>query len=230
MHNARVPDNQSHNNSRLRLEFFKFNGENPRLWLRKCCRYFSYNVMPDYDKLSLVAMNLEGIADHWFVDYIEERHDMSWSEFTKHVLKRFMTQAGGSLISQFNKLKQTASVNNYIQEFEELRALLKENNQTLNKEYFFESFVGALKKEIGKLVEIQKPTSLLDAIQMALQSEDIVNLLTKGQKMNYKSQANINTAPVKIEENLPKAKFRPIKRLTPEEMKLRHKKKSMFQL
>lgn len=59
----RVQEAPGHANNRLRLEFPKFNGENPKLWLRKCLRYFDYNLMPDYDKLSLVAMNLEGIAD-----------------------------------------------------------------------------------------------------------------------------------------------------------------------
>lgn len=33
------PQGNSHNRT-LKLDFPKFNGENPRLWLRKCVRYF----------------------------------------------------------------------------------------------------------------------------------------------------------------------------------------------
>lgn len=80
---SHVPINRTHeqNNTMvpktLRLEFPKFNGDNPRLWLRKCLRYFSYNSMSDYDKLSLVSMNLEGLADNWFIDYIEEKANLT---------------------------------------------------------------------------------------------------------------------------------------------------------
>lgn len=139
-----------------------------------------------------------------------------------------MNQVGGSLISQFNKLKQIASIYHYIQEFEELRALLKENNQTLNEEYFLESFIGGLKEEVGKLVEIQKPTSLLDATQMALQSEDLVTLLNKGQKLESKSYSTINPMANKNERGDSKPKLLPIKILTPEEMKVRRDKNLCF--
>lgn len=54
-----MPDVHGHAVGKLKLDFPKFNGENPRLWLRKCLRYFDYNTMSDYDKLSIVAMNLE---------------------------------------------------------------------------------------------------------------------------------------------------------------------------
>lgn len=53
---------------------------------------------------------------------------------------------------------------NYIQEFEERRALMKESYSAVNEEYFLESFVGGLKKEIGKMVTLQEPTSLTKAI------------------------------------------------------------------
>lgn len=96
--------------------------------------------MPDYDKLSLVAMNLEGLVDPWFVDYIEKRENLTWTNFTKLVLNQLMNAFGGSLVAQFNKLRQVNSVQNYIQEFEEMRALTRENNSALNDEYFFEEF------------------------------------------------------------------------------------------
>lgn len=49
-------------NKTLKLDFPKFSGKNSRIWLRKCLRYFSYNPMSDYHKLSLISMNLEGFS------------------------------------------------------------------------------------------------------------------------------------------------------------------------
>lgn len=106
--------------------------------------------MLDFDKLSLVAMHLKGLADHWFVNYIEERGHITWTEFTKLVLNRFMNLIRGSIVAQFNRLRQVNSVKNYIQEFEEMMALIRENNSALIDEYFMESFIEGLKEEVGK--------------------------------------------------------------------------------
>lgn len=138
----------------LKLDFPKFNGENLRLWLRKCSRYFAYNQMTDYDKISLVA-NLKGVVNHWFVDYIEKKENLQWTKFTKLVLDRFMNPTGESLVVQFNRSGQITFVQSYLQEFEEMRALMKENNKALAEDYFVEIIIGRLKKEIGKFVTMQ---------------------------------------------------------------------------
>lgn len=117
----------------LKLNFPRFNGKNPRHWLRKCTRYVAYNSMSDYDKISLVAMNLDGAADHWFVDYIDGKQNLTWNEFTKLIMERFMNLTGGSLVAQFHKLRQITSIQAYITEFEEIKALMKEHNHSLTE-------------------------------------------------------------------------------------------------
>lgn len=97
---TRVPEHQNNAPGRtLKLEFPKFNDENPRLWLKKCFRYFAYNQMSDYDKLSLVAMNVDGMTDNWFVDYIEDKRNLTWEEFTHLGLERFFNPTGGSIVA-----------------------------------------------------------------------------------------------------------------------------------
>lgn len=50
--------------------------------------------MSDFDKLNLVAMNLEGMADNWFADYVEGKANLTWDEFTRLVLGRFLNPMG----------------------------------------------------------------------------------------------------------------------------------------
>lgn len=132
-------------------------------------------------------------------------------------------------MAQFNKLKQTGIVFAYIQEFEELKTLMKETNKVFTDEYFMESFIGGLKEEVGKLVTLQEPASLFSATQLALKSEDIVQLLTKGQKLTPKAAPTPVHPYVRTEGGTNKLKLPPpIKRLAPEEMRLRRKKNLHF--
>lgn len=43
------------NRNKPRLDFPKFNGENPRGWIRKSTKYLIFNNKSDSDKLNLAA-------------------------------------------------------------------------------------------------------------------------------------------------------------------------------
>lgn len=100
---------------------------------------------------------------------------------------------------------------------------MKENNKALNDGYFLKSFIRGLKEKVGKFVAMQKRATLLSTTQLALQSDEIVNLLTKGQRMPTKAPLTSSTTHVKS-KGLNKPKLPPIKRLTPEEMKTMREK------
>ncbi|XP_051141300.1 uncharacterized protein LOC127258493 [Andrographis paniculata] len=95
-----------------------------------------------------------------------------------------------------------------------MRALLREDNKALREKYFVESFIGGLREKIGKFVTMQKPNTLRNAIQLAIQSEDIVNLLTKGHRGLKRGSSHQPTVPVtKIGSDVAKPKLPPIRRV-----------------
>lgn len=57
------------------------------------------------------------------------------------MLNRFLKSNGGSLVSQFHRLRQNTTVQIYVQEFEEIGALMREENKALTEQYFVESFI-----------------------------------------------------------------------------------------
>lgn len=144
------------------------------------------------------------------------------------VVNRFVSPFRGSIVAQFNKLKQTGTVLSYIHEFEKLRALMKERTSAFTDEYFLESFIGGLKDEIGRMVALQEPTSLLKATQLAVQSKELIQLLTKGHKYGVKPSFSPSTGVNKAKGVNFKSKLPPIKRLTPEEVKARREKNLCF--
>lgn len=87
--------------------------------------------------------------------------------------------------------------------------------------------MGGLKEEISKIVALQEPISLLKATQLAVQSDDLVKLLIKGQKIGNKAPL-VFLGNNKNEGINARARLLPIKRLTPEEMKLMRDKNLCF--
>lgn len=73
----------------IRVDFPRFNGDDPRGWLRRCQRYFMFNPMTDLEKVMLASMHLDGKAEYWYMDYVEWREFMGWNVFANMLLERF---------------------------------------------------------------------------------------------------------------------------------------------
>lgn len=101
-----------------RIDLPKFNGDNPRLWIRKCMKYLNFHPMSDHEKLFnshhmsdhekflLVDINMEEEVDNWYLAYIDGREEIGWEKFASMVIERFSNVADENLIGKFNKLKQ----------------------------------------------------------------------------------------------------------------------------
>lgn len=56
---GKAPDSHHSHTFKLRIEFPKFSGDNPRLWICKCMKYFNFHPINDHDKLLLAAITME---------------------------------------------------------------------------------------------------------------------------------------------------------------------------
>ncbi|KAG8371465.1 hypothetical protein BUALT_Bualt13G0090400 [Buddleja alternifolia] len=73
-----------------RVEFPKFDGMNPRTWVRRCMRYFQIvNTISDEHKVQLAAIHLKGNAELWYQGYMEGKGKLSWQEFVRAIYDRF---------------------------------------------------------------------------------------------------------------------------------------------
>jgi len=74
-------------------------------------------------------------------------------------------------VGRFHNLKQTYSVTDYVEKFEELMSLVKRNNPSLTDDYFVSSFVSSLKDNIQHHLQCYKPPSLYQAFWYAKRLE-----------------------------------------------------------
>ncbi|KAG8385566.1 hypothetical protein BUALT_Bualt03G0058500 [Buddleja alternifolia] len=78
------------NHSLPRLEFPRFDGDNPRAWIKKCNRYFQIlSTIAEEHKVPLASIYMEGKAEMWYQGYMEREEPRIWEEFVLAVLARF---------------------------------------------------------------------------------------------------------------------------------------------
>uniref|UniRef100_A0A803MHB5 Uncharacterized protein n=1 Tax=Chenopodium quinoa TaxID=63459 RepID=A0A803MHB5_CHEQI len=129
-----------------KLEFLKFDGSYPRLWIKKCCKYCTLCKSPDEQKVDLASLNMIAKAENWVSGNLSTRSTVDWNDFVIDINGRFKDEVGVNVVEEFNKLQQ-------IDEFENLKAIMLQNSYALPEKYLLESFVGGLKPRINHLLE-----------------------------------------------------------------------------
>ncbi|KAF8392867.1 hypothetical protein HHK36_021106 [Tetracentron sinense] len=103
-----------------RVDFPRFNGDNPRGWVYRCDRFFSYNNVAEADKVYVASLHLEGKVLDWFEGYETAKEVITWQSFAADVIKRFGPNTYDHAMGRLTKLRQTTTVTAYQEEFESL--------------------------------------------------------------------------------------------------------------
>lgn len=107
-----------------KLNFPKFDGSNSRMWIKKCNKYFALCKIVEDQKVDLACLNMIDKAEHWMSSYIVKRKNVHWSEFILDLSTRFRDEVGVNIVEKFNKISRKGSLEEYVDEFEELRSFL----------------------------------------------------------------------------------------------------------
>lgn len=124
-HSTHQSTNYSHSpyfNPFPKLEFPKFNGVDPPSLGVKAEQYFDFVNIEESRKVKFAGMHFEGKACVWFRYYQSGRGVIGWKTFVQDVINRFENPDQQDPQDMFNKLKQTHTVSEYEDSFEELRS------------------------------------------------------------------------------------------------------------
>ncbi|XP_026459345.1 uncharacterized protein LOC113360006 [Papaver somniferum] len=149
-----------------KLDFPRFSGDNPRSWIRKCERFFQIHSTSDEQKTEIASLYLDGKADSWFLDFLTGKTFISWPVFVEAICSRFEDLGNDNYVGFFNKLSLLNSVEEYFEQFEQLKALMLSKNPHLTEDYFVLSFISGLKDVSKSSVQIHKPTTLAQAFYL----------------------------------------------------------------
>lgn len=157
-----------------KIEFPKFEGTDPKGWVLKAEQYFDFVQLDESKKIKLAVMHFEGRANTWYRYYQTNNNNVTWKTFQADVVLRFENPDNLDVQDRFNKLKQTTTLTEYEDRFEELRTMVIHKNKEFDEEYFLSSFISGLKESIKMAVRMFRPSTLADAVFLSKQEESTV--------------------------------------------------------
>ncbi|XP_043807599.1 uncharacterized protein LOC110608432 isoform X2 [Manihot esculenta] len=197
-----------------KLDFPRYNGtEDPLGWISRCQHFFKHQSTPDDEQVGLASYHLEGIAQLWYLQLIQDVPNPTWVEFVDQCNLRFGPPIRSNKLGELAKLKQTGTVEDYQTKFE----ILVSRAGTLGSNQKVQLYISGLQEYIAVEVELHQPKDLATAMSMSRLYE---------RKLYSKSVTQREVRrPAPLSEHRP---CRTIKRLTPDEMDERQKKGLCF--
>jgi len=154
-----------------KLSFPEFDGTDVDGWIRKAEKYFELVRIPNEDRVQIAVLYIQGKAEFWWRGTGCTAHQLPWHQFCAMLSDRFNETSPCDAIGQFHNLKQTTSVTEFVEKFEELMSSVKRTNPSLTESYFVSSFVSGLKEYIQHHLQCYKPSNLSQAFWYAKRLE-----------------------------------------------------------
>ncbi|KAA8535119.1 hypothetical protein F0562_030122 [Nyssa sinensis] len=97
----------------IRLDFSKFDGEEPNDWIYRVTQFFTYHQTNPYHRVLLASFHMEGKALTWFQDLEASGGITSWEGFTQSLLTRFGPSILDDPMETLTRLRQTTTMEAY---------------------------------------------------------------------------------------------------------------------
>jgi hypothetical protein len=219
----------------FRLEFPRFDGDNPANWSYKANQFFDFYQTPLYHRLRMASFHMEGEALIWFQDADDAGQFPTWDAFLQALLTRFGPTYDDPM-EALMRLRQVSTVAEYTSQFEALSNRLR----GVSEQNRLSCFLSGLKDDIRLPVRMLHPPTLGAAFGLAKLQEEYLLSFRKplrvssssvsfgrhhswGQSSSLPSSAQPNASsplalPTKAASGLP------IQRISPAQMKERRDK------
>ncbi|KAL4557540.1 hypothetical protein LXL04_035721 [Taraxacum kok-saghyz] len=140
-----------------------FDGADPRGWITKAELYFTVHKTLDSNKLKLSQMCMEGTALNWFTTLLFKHPLSTWEQFKAKLLVRFGGTQFLNAHEALGSLYQESDIEEYIEQFESLSALIPEQSE----EQSLGMFLRGLQPTIRNWVRALRPNSCDTAMELA---------------------------------------------------------------
>ena len=141
--------------------------------------YFEvFSVSSDL-KTRFAALNFHGAATSWLLTFERCGRVLDWDKFCAVVFEQFDKDQYHLQLWQLDALKQTGSVSEYLEHFEQLSHGILLYNTHYDDTYFVTRFLGGLQEEIRSVIALHRPTGVQTASALALLQEQELHASSK---------------------------------------------------
>jgi hypothetical protein len=154
-----------------KLNFPTFDGTYPKLWQKRCEDYFEMYATETFVWVKVSTMHFVGAAARWLQSIEPRLPSMSWRQFCQAIHDRFGREQHELVIRKLFHIKQTSTVQDYVDRFSELVDLLVTYEHTTDPLYYTMKFIDGLRDDIKSVILVQRPGDLDTACSLALLQE-----------------------------------------------------------
>ena len=144
VHHEFIPGSQSpmpRSSPLPKLDFPKFDGENPRIWRDRCEMFFEVYGVSESLKTRFAALNFSGAAASWLHSVECKGRVTEWEEFCTLVCERFDRNQYQDHMKNLDSLRQLGSVDEYYNRFVELAHQILLYNPAYDHVFFVTRFL-----------------------------------------------------------------------------------------
>ena len=156
-----------------RVELPRFDGVQPRLWQSRCEEYFQLWGTPSSLWVPYVSAQFDGAAAKWLEAYKHKYPQGSWDDFCLAHQARFGRNQHATLLRRMFHVRQSTTVEAYVEEFSQLMDQLSAYGHHPDPLYYVTRFMDGLQASVRLMVAIQLPSDLDTAYQLALLHEEL---------------------------------------------------------
>jgi hypothetical protein len=158
-----------------KMDFPRFNGSDPRIWLDKCNAYFALYQIPPAFRVSTAFIHMSGSTAHWFQTYKQNPGFQQWDQFVQSVVSEFATDTHRSKTMELLSLKQICTIEDYIQAFEQLVYHIKLYDSSISTTMLTAQFIMGFKEDLRFPVEMHLLDSVVKVVVLASIQEKLLD-------------------------------------------------------
>lgn len=147
-----------------RIDLPKFDRSNPKLWQTHYEDYFRLWNTPPHQWIPFVSALFEGTTAHWLESVQRRAPNVSWCEFCELLQSRFGHNKHQNLLRQMFHIRQTSTLEEYVEHFSELYDQLTTYETNPNPVHYATRFMEGLIPSVRLIVGIRQPEDLDSAL------------------------------------------------------------------
>ncbi|KAJ9548687.1 hypothetical protein OSB04_021230, partial [Centaurea solstitialis] len=163
-----------------------FEGIDPRGWIIKAELYFQVHQTPPPQKLKLTQMCMDGSALNWFTNLLIKHPHTTWDQFRDKLMVRFGETKFHNAHEALGSLYQVGDINEYIERFEALSALIPDQTEAQSTGMFLRG----LQNDIKNWVRALNPRTCDQAMDLA--RHVAIATAIHGDRANQKGKTSFN--------------------------------------
>jgi hypothetical protein len=167
------------------IELPLFFGDNALSWISECDGLFALAGITNDNKVKWANAHIRGRAKTWLQSSNLNLYLMNWPQFCELLCERFPSAGEHEAMEAFHLLKQTTTVNQYIDNFEDTMINMRHDHPYLTDHFFLLRFISGLKDYVKHMVKSHQPATLKVAYWHARQQEQAYLSFNKKTPMTF---------------------------------------------